>query len=71
MNHFSALRFTARSKSVNAMASYSACERRRTVPVLPNVRANRRAAADGDWPRKDNWHCGLERPGDDCRSVSG
>jgi len=39
--------------------------------VLPNVRANRHAAAGGDWPRKDNLHYGLERPGDDCRSVSG
>jgi len=39
--------------------------------VLPNVRANRRAAAGGAWPRKDNWRSGLERPGDDCRSVSG
>jgi hypothetical protein len=39
--------------------------------ALPNVRANRHAAADGAWPRKDNWRSGLERPGDDCRSVSG
>jgi hypothetical protein len=37
----------------------------------PNVRANRRAAADGDWPRKDNLRRGLERPGVGCRSVSG
>ena len=28
------------------------------------------AEADGDWPRKDNLHPGLERPGAVCRSGS-
>ena len=37
---------------------------------LPNVRAKLRAEADDDWPRKDNVHCGLERPGVGCRSAS-
>ena len=39
--------------------------------VLPNVGVKLTAEADGDWPRKDNLHCGLERPGDGCRSGSG
>jgi len=39
--------------------------------VLPNVRANRTAEADADWPRKDNLPLGLERPDGGCRSGSG
>jgi hypothetical protein len=38
--------------------------------AAPNVRAKLRAEADDDWPRKDNDHDGLERPGVGCRSAS-
>lgn len=35
-----------------------------------NVRAEPRAAAGADWPRKDNDNDGLERPGGACRCAS-
>lgn len=38
--------------------------------LMPNVRAKPRAEAGAAWPRKDNDHCGLERPGGGCRSAS-
>ena len=43
---------------------------RRGVCVRPNVRAKATVEADADWPRKDNLHDGLERPGGGCRSGS-
>ena len=39
--------------------------------VLPNVRAKATAEADDGWPRKDDIHCGLERPDVGRRSGSG
>ena len=42
----------------------------RWVLVTPNFGFKLTAEADGDWPRKDNLHRGLERPGDGCRSGS-
>ena len=38
--------------------------------VRPNVRAKPTVEADAGWPRKDNLHPGLERPGGGCRSGS-
>ena len=35
-----------------------------------NVRVETHAEADDDWPRKDDEHFGLERPGIDCNSAS-
>ena len=39
--------------------------------MTPNVGGNLPVEAGADWPRKDNVHRGLERPGGACRSGSG
>ncbi len=42
----------------------------RRLFVRPNVGAKATAEADADWPRKENLHRRLERPGGGCRSGS-
>lgn len=53
-----------------ALQTYKVHEDAEGFWILPTVRAEPRAEAGADWPRRDDDHLGPERLGDACRSGS-